>query len=106
MAGRVTQVPRLVPIEPGDPVARTTQVVRQTVADIDAPLRVTQVSRGVLVPSNEGSAVALTTQVSRLVAVPADEDAAQALTTQVTRLVAFAAPVVAGGERSFGYIIG
>jgi len=106
MAGRVTQVPRLVPIEPGDPVARTTQVVRQTVADIDAPLRVTQVSRGVLVPSNEGSAVALITQVARLVLVPFDEDSTQILTTQVSRRVAFAAPIVSGGERSFGYIIG
>jgi len=104
MAGLVTQVPRLVPIEP-DPTARTTQAVRQTAVDIVAPLRVTQVSRGVLVPSNEGSAVALTTQVARLVLIPFDEDSTKILTTQVSRRVAFAAPVVSGGERSFGYII-
>ena len=106
MAGRVTQNPRLVALEPDDPVARTTQVARRVAAEPTPALLVTQVSRQVLIPANAGDVTMFTTQVSRLVAIPADEEAAAAFTTQVSRRVAIGAPVVAGGERSYGYIIG
>jgi hypothetical protein len=86
MNGRVTQVPRLVVIEPTDAVVRVTDLNRRVVIEpTDATIR--------------------STMLCRLVVI-AEETTTNAITTQLSRLVAVEVPPPELGERAYGYIIG
>jgi hypothetical protein len=104
MNGRVTQVPRLVVIEPTEAVVRVTDVVRGVVIEpTEAVVRVTDVVRGVVIEPTD--ATIRTSMYARLVVIE-EGTTTQAIVTQLSRLVVMPRPIPDLGERAFGYIIG